>query len=1146
MDHRVRSAAIWLASALIPVAAALAAGAADPAVFGFGSEAAAAQKALEQRFDAQLDPAQMTEWLKRLSSEANQVGSPHDRANAEWVRDQFRKWGWNAEIETFEVLYPTLKHHLLELTAPTKFVASLTEPAVAGDATSARSDAMPPYNTYGADGDVTGELVYLNQGMDDDYKELARRAIDVKGKIVIVRYGGGWRGLKPKLAQEHGALGCIIYSDPADDGYGAGDVYPKGGWRPPAGVQRGSVSDMPTYAGDPLTPGVGATKGAKRLTIAQAKTILKIPVMPISYADAQPLLAAIGGPVAPASWRGALPLTYHMGPGAATVHMVISSDWGMKTLYDVIAKIPGAEQPDEWVVRANHRDGWVYGAWDPLSGHVAMLAEAKAIGELLRTGWRPKRTLVYGSWDGEEPGLLGSTEWAETHAEELQKKAVLYVNSDTNTRGFLNLGGSHSLQHFVSDVAGSVQDPETGVTVAVRSRANAMVRGYDNGASERQKREGRRAANGADLAIEALGSGSDYTPFLQHLGVASLNIEYGGEADQAGVYHSAYDTFEHYMRFGDPGLKYGVTEAQTIGRVVLRMADAGVLPMQFGSFAETVGEYVEELHKLAEDKRKSAEELAKLLDQNAFGLAADPTRAVGPPARAPEVPFFELAPLDNAAARLQKSAKAYDELYAKVAAGALKLSAKQKTDLNDLLRGMEQTLTDARGLPGRDWYRHLVYAPGTLTGYGAKTLPGVREGIEQNRFDEANRYIPITAAALNAYGDRLDRAAALLRGADTEAPATRNVAFAARARSSQTRQEEHIAAASASAGGTPKPQHIFVIVLENQSYGTTFGEKSKAPYLARILPTLGVLVPNYYGIGHSSLPNYIALIGGQAPNRDTQLDCPMFSEFRLSQPELDAHGQALGRGCIYPPQVKALPDQLEAHGLSWKAYMEDMGNDPNREAATCGHSAIGAQEKSYNAAHGDKYAARHNPFLYFHTVIDDQSRCDGHIVNLDRLAADLKSAATTANYNFVTPNLCNDGHDPQCIDGEAGGMAAANHFLQTWVPRIISSPAFKKDGLLVVTFDETDMVGPEGSTACCAERPLASATQYPPGLNGPGGGRIGAVMISPFITSGRISPEPYNHYSLLRSVEDFFGLDHLGYAAEPDLRSLGDDIFSKT
>jgi N-acetylated-alpha-linked acidic dipeptidase len=775
MDYRVRRFWILAASSSLAFLTAAAADAADtstgtaPAVFGFTTHEASTQIALEKRFDSDISATEIRGWLKSLSSEPNQVGSPHDKANAETVRDLFQQWGWDARIETFDVLYPTLKQHSLELVAPTKYVASLKEPPVAGDESSAHTaGGLPPYNIYGGDGDVTADLVYLNYGMPDDYKELARRGIDVKGKIVITRYGGGWRGLKPKLAQEHGAVGCIIYSDPRDDGYGQGDIYPKGAWRPPEGVQRGSVEDMTLYSGDPLTPGVGATKNAKRLAIKDAKNVLKIPVMPISYGDAQPLLAALEGPVAPRNWRGALPITYHLGPGPAQVHLAISSDWGMKTLYDVIAKIPGAQNPDEWIVRGNHRDGWVFGASDPLSGHVAMLAEAKAIGALLKSGWKPKRTLVYASWDGEEPGLLGSTEWSETHAEELQHKAVLYLNSDGNARGFLGAGGSHSLQRFMNDVATSVKDPETGVTVGARLRAKILVDGSEKSASAEQKKEAKGAASGADFPLEALGSGSDFTPFMQHLGLASLSIEFGGEGEDGGVYHSNYDTFEHYARFGDPQFVYGVAEAQTAGHAVLRIADADVLPLQFTGFAETVAGYVDEVHSLADDKRQGAEDLDKLLDrklsdQSVFTLAADPTRVVSPPAREPKVPYLNFAPLDNVVTRLKASAKAYDEWYAKLQAGSLQLTPAQTKQLNGLLQGMEQTLAPARGLPGREWYKHLIYAPGALTGYGVKTLPGVRESIEADKWDDANEYSTITAAALGAYCDRLDRATAVLK-----------------------------------------------------------------------------------------------------------------------------------------------------------------------------------------------------------------------------------------------------------------------------------------------------------------------------------------------------------------------------------------------
>ena len=759
-----RRAWLFIAAGLLALGAAFAAAAGESAALGFPQ-----RQALEQRFDAELNPADLRAWLQRLSAEANHVGSPHDQANAEFVRDLFRQWGWDAQIEVFEVLYPTLRAHALELVAPAKFTASLREPAVEGDATSTRTDGLPPYNEYGADGDVTGQLVYVNYGMPADYKELTRRGVDVRGKVVITRYGNGWRGLKPKLAQEHGAIGCIIYSDPRDDGYFRGDAYPKGGWRPSGGVQRGSVLDMTLYPGDPLTPGVGATKDAKRLAIPQARTILKIPVLPLSYADAQPLLAALEGPVAPGKWRGALPITYHLGPGPATVHLSISSDWGLKPLYDVIAKIRGADSPDEWVVRGNHRDGWVFGAWDPLSGQVALLSEGKAIGALLKSGWRPRRTLVYASWDGEEPGLLGSTEWAEAHAAELQHKAVLYLNSDTNARGFLAAAGSHSLQHLVNEVAGGVKDPETGASSQARLRARMLVDGYEKDPADEKEvadekmRNAELAAAGGDLPIAALGSGSDYTPFLQHLGVTTLSIEYRGEEDQLGVYHSNYDSFDHYVRFGDPGFAYGLAEAQTAGHIVLRMADAPLLPLQFAGFADTVASYLRELHKQVDDERGHAAELARLLDQNAFGLSADPTRVVLPPEREPVVPVVDFAPLDAVVARLKRSAQAYDEAYAQVLAGEVKLTTARRRQVNSLLQGMEHRLTDARGLPGREWFRHLVYAPGRLTGYGVKTLPGVREALDARRWDEANQYAALTAAVLASYCEGLEELTALLQ-----------------------------------------------------------------------------------------------------------------------------------------------------------------------------------------------------------------------------------------------------------------------------------------------------------------------------------------------------------------------------------------------
>jgi N-acetylated-alpha-linked acidic dipeptidase len=773
-SHALRRFVALVAGAATAVATVAAAAestssaAVPPTLLGFSADSSATELALERQFDAALSPNDQQTWLKQLAAEPNQVGSPHDAQNAKVIAEMLRSWGWDTRIETFYVLYPTPKKESLELIAPTTFKASLHEPPIPGDPLTMKPGALPPYNVYGADGDVTADLVYVNYGMADDYKDLARHGVDVRGKIVIARYGDGWRGLKPRLAYEHGAVGCIIYSDPYDDGYAPGDVYPKGAWRPSEGVQRGSVQDMTLYPGDPLTPGVGATKNAKRLAISAAKTILKIPVIPISYADAQPLLTALAGPVAQPSWRGALPITYHLGPGPAKVHLAISSDWSLKPIYDVIATIKGSETPDQWVIRGNHHDGWVAGAFDPLAGAVAEFDEAKAIGTLVKSGWRPKRTLIYASWDAEEPGLLGSTEWAETHAEELKNKAVLYLNTDTNGRGFLRISGSHSLQRFVNQVETSIEDPETHVSVGARLRAQVLVEGFSEQVRETaQARDARKkaaavAASGADLPLGALGSGSDYTAFLQHLGITALDFAYEGEAENSGVYHSLYDSYDHYVRFGDPGFAYGVAMSETGGHLMLRVAQADVLPLQFAGLAATVESYRQEVHRLAEERRKHAEDLARLLEQHTFDLASDPLHPLLPPARDPQVPYLEFAPLDNAVARLQIAARSYDEAYAKMVASGTPLSDANRRELNDLLRGMEQALTDARGLPGRPWYVHMLYAPGSLTGYGAKTVPGIREAIEQDRWADANQYIGITARALDAYTDRLERAIALL------------------------------------------------------------------------------------------------------------------------------------------------------------------------------------------------------------------------------------------------------------------------------------------------------------------------------------------------------------------------------------------------
>jgi N-acetylated-alpha-linked acidic dipeptidase len=729
--------------------------AALPELTGFSNAAAAAEMQLEQRFDSDLSAAELRGWLEQMTSAPNHVGSPHDRANAEFELAKFKEWGWDASIETFSVLYPTPKEVSVELVAPTHFKALLSEPPIEGDRTSTQTkDELPPYNVYGADGDVTAELVYVNQGMPDDYKELEREGISVKGRIVLTRYGGGWRGLKPKLAYEHGAVGCLIYSDPRDDGYGAGDTYPKGGFRPPNAVQRGSVQDLTLYSGDPLTPGVGAVPGAKRLALKDAKTLLKIPVLPISYADAEPLLAALGGRVAQSSWRGGLPLTYHVGPGPAQVHMKVLSEWTQKPIYDVVAKIRGSDAPDQWIIRGNHHDGWVFGALDPLAGQIALMAEAKSIGKLVQQGWRPRRTLVYNSWDGEEPGLLGSTEWAEQHAAELKVKAVLYVNSDTNGRGFLQVEGSHALQHFLSEVARDVKDPETGGTVLARSLAEKRVSSLDSPRGE----SAARAAAG-DLQLGALGSGSDYTPFLQHLGINSINLGFEGEVEY-GVYHSAYDSFDHFRRFVDPTFEYGVALAKVAGRIMLRSAQAELIPARESDFAASIAGYDEELHKLADSMRTKTTELNKLLDDESYKLTSNPDMPRAAPARVTAVPYLNFAELDNAVLKLEQSAKAFDKEYARLDAGGDPPNKSERDRVNATLTVLEQSLMDPHGLPGREWYQHMIYAPGLHTGYGVKTLPGIREAIEERRWDEANQYMGVVSRALNAYSERMDRAIA--------------------------------------------------------------------------------------------------------------------------------------------------------------------------------------------------------------------------------------------------------------------------------------------------------------------------------------------------------------------------------------------------
>jgi len=690
--------------------------------------------------------------MERLSARPHHVGSPYGKENAEWILARFREWGWDAQIETFSVLFPTPTERVLELLEPTRFTATLEEPAVPQDPTSSqKNEQLPTFNAYSIDGDVTGPLVYVNYGRPEDYDVLERYGISVKGAIVLARYGESWRGIKPKVAAEHGAVGCLIYSDPKDDGFGAGVVFPDGPMRPRGGAQRGSVMDMPVYPGDPLTPGIGATADAKRLAVKDAPTLTKIPVLPISYEDAQPLLASLTGAIVPAEWRGGLPMTYRFGPGGRA-HLKLAFSWDQKPLYDVIARLRGSTFPDQWVVRGNHHDAWVNGAEDPVSGLAPMLEEARALGELRRQGWTPKRTIVYCAWDGEEPALLGSTEWAETHATELQQHAVAYLNSDSNGRGFLDVEGSHALEHFINDVARDITDPETNLTVWKRRHARAIDRAKPEDKEKVRTRP--------DWRINALGSGSDYTPFLQHLGIPSLNIAFGGE-DTHGIYHSIYDDFYFYTHFLDTDFAYGRALAQTAGTALIRLADADILPFHYANLADTVRSYDEELQQLLKKKREEIVERNKEIADGVFTAINDPRRPRVPPQVETVPPALDFTPISRAIEVLTRRAAALDEARA---AAAKKTASPALAAINAKIAQSEQQLLDAAGLVHREWFKHLLYAPGFYTGYGVKTMPGVREAIEQAQYQSAPAEIARVGRALEREAAWLDSIAKALAG----------------------------------------------------------------------------------------------------------------------------------------------------------------------------------------------------------------------------------------------------------------------------------------------------------------------------------------------------------------------------------------------
>jgi N-acetylated-alpha-linked acidic dipeptidase len=667
---------------------------------GFPADALAEHSQREAVLRSTPDTARLREYLSIMSEEPHHAGSPGSRAVAEYALSKFREWGLNAEIEEFEALMPMPLTRRVELLSPGSYVARLEEPAIAEDKDSGDQNQLPTYNAYSADGDVTGELVFVNYGVPEDYEQLERMGIDVRGKIVIAKYGRSWRGIKPKVAAEHGALACIIYSDPEEDGYYVEDVYPKGPMRPEMGAQRGSVMDMPVHPGDPLTPGWGAKRGERKLDRSEARTLVPIPVLPISYGDARPLLEALGGEVAPNDdWKGALPITYHVGPGPARVRVHLEFDWQVRTLYNVVARIPGTSYDDQWVIHGNHHDAWVNGANDPTSGAVALMETARSFSELLKTGWRPRRTMVFALWDGEEWGLLGSTEWVEHHREDLTEKAVVYFNTDSYSRGVMSGAGSHSLESFVREVTRDVEHPESGAS-GLEAWLEDLLDDADNA-------EDSAKTNERGVRLGALGSGSDYTAFIDHLTIASLNLGYGG-GQPAGVYHSIYDSYSHYTRFMDPGFVYGKSQAGAMGMALLRMLDAPLLPFSFVDAARTYGEYVDELEELVTEE---------------YGEGR-----------------LDLTAVRQSVNRLAAAGEEFDATFAAVVSqGSAWLEGKrnQLRVINSEIFRTERELANSEGLPRREWFRHSIYAPGYYTGYGVKTMPGIREAVEQGDLDEA-------------------------------------------------------------------------------------------------------------------------------------------------------------------------------------------------------------------------------------------------------------------------------------------------------------------------------------------------------------------------------------------------------------------------
>ena len=690
----------------------------NPSIFGFRT--AASETAIEKQFLAVPDAARTEEHLRELTKAPHMAGTIEDKATADYVASKFREAGLDTEIVEYKVWinYPTEIN--VDMTAPSG--VAMHGPArehVSNDPYQDDPRVVLPFNGMSPSGDVEADVVYANYGTPEDFDKLEKLKVDVRRKILVVRYGQNFRGVKVFLAQEHGAAGVIIYSDPADDGWRRGDKYPDGPWRPDSGVQRGSVGYMFEFPGDPTTPGVASIPSlpaSQRISPSESAQMPKIPVTPLSYEDIWPVLEHLSGPASPREWQGSLPFTYHVGPGPSRLKIHLKQDYQFRTLWDVIGRVNGSESPNQWVVVGNHRDAWVYGAVDPNSGTAAMLEAVHGIGDLLKSGWKPKRTLLFGSWDGEEEGLMGSTEWVEQHEAEL-RNAPAYFNVDVAVSG-TKFGASAvpSLKQFLRDITKVVPSPKGGTVYEAWQKASQPENASATQSPTEAIGDSRRfpaAQTKSDVPVGDLGSGSDYTAFLQHLGIPSTDVSSSGPY---GVYHSAFDNLAWFKKFGDPDFLYEQQMARVLGLEAVRMADADVLPYDYEEYGKEIAAYLEAARKRAHDK---------------FGEHALDFDAV------------------NAAARHFQSAGA-------------KILTKQKnvpadtSRLNQVLLAAERALLVPQGLPHRPWFRHAIYAPGEYTGYAAVVIPGVNEALDKGDSERARQQLATLTAALERAAKTLD------------------------------------------------------------------------------------------------------------------------------------------------------------------------------------------------------------------------------------------------------------------------------------------------------------------------------------------------------------------------------------------------------